>query len=239
MSAPDWGRVHKRLRQPGRRRAWSRGPRLPARRAAGFLPGSSAFYRRAARCCPAGSNGSGKSEPVALLATLLAPAAGSLLWRRRASGARCRALSRRGSHYVGHLDATKPAITPALDGGLFWAALRGGACTGPSRCRRLPYSRLPRSPISPCRWLSAGQRRPRAGPPRRRAGAGLAARRADRRARCRWRRAPPRGPSPSIAPRGSQVALATHQPVALGGAAVIVLDDFAAPPEAAALAALW
>ena len=72
-----------------------------------------------------GGNGSGKSSLLRLLATLLAPAAGRLLWGgvpvlRDAASYRARI------HYVGHLDATKPALSPREMLG-FWATLRGSA----------------------------------------------------------------------------------------------------------------
>ena len=70
-----------------------------------------------------GPNGSGKSSLLRLLATLLAPAAGRLLW----GGTPVEDDSpgyRAAVHYVGHLDGVKPALTPREMLG-FWAALRG------------------------------------------------------------------------------------------------------------------
>src|ERR1051326_3703749 len=72
-----------------------------------------------------GSNGSGKSSLLRLLATLLAPAGGRLLWQGEpvtADPPRYRAAIL----YAGHLDAIKPALTVA-ETLHFWAALRGAA----------------------------------------------------------------------------------------------------------------
>lgn len=102
-----------------------------------------------------GSNGIGKSSLLRLFATLLAPAAGHLLWGGvpvLRDAARYRALI----HYVGHLDATKPALSPREMLG-FWAALRGGAA--PEIEPALAAFALGAVADRPCRWLSAGQRR--------------------------------------------------------------------------------
>ncbi|MGH7112488.1 MAG: ABC transporter ATP-binding protein, partial [Stellaceae bacterium] len=71
----------------------------------------------------AGTNGSGKTSLIRLVATLIEPAAGRLLWGDRPiaddpAGHRARLA------YVGHLDAVKPALTPR-ETLRFWAALRG------------------------------------------------------------------------------------------------------------------
>jgi heme exporter protein A len=185
-----------------------------------------------------GSNGSGKSSLLRLLATLLSPAAGRLLW----GGVPLREAPsyRAALHYVGHLDTTKPALTPRETLG-FWAALRGTPADGGGAAaieRALAAFGLAAVADWPCRWLSAGQRR-------RLALARLiaspapiwlldepaAALDSDGEARLaaaigEHRRA------------GGLVVLATHQPVALGAAAVVVLDDFAASPDQA-LAQLW
>ena len=70
-----------------------------------------------------GPNGSGKSSLLRLLATLLAPAAGRLLWggtpvEDDPAGYRATI------HYVGHLDGVKPALSPREMLG-YWAAWRG------------------------------------------------------------------------------------------------------------------
>jgi len=181
-----------------------------------------------------GSNGSGKSSLLRLFATLLNPAAGDLLWSgapiaRDAS--RYRALI----HYVGHLDATKPTLTPREMLG-FWAALRGTAA--PAIDAALDAFGLGGVAERPCGWLSAGQRR-------RLALARLVAARSpiwlldeptaaldgDGEARLLTLIAEHRA-------AGGRVAIATHQPLALSDAAVIMLDDFAASADAA-LAAWW
>jgi heme exporter protein A len=176
-----------------------------------------------------GSNGSGKSSLLRLFATLLVPAAGRLLWGRTPimqDAPRYRGLI----HYVGHLDATKPALSPR-EMLRFWAALRGSAASAIEPA--LAAFGLGEIADRPCRWLSAGQRRrltlarlvaapapiwlvvePKAaldgdGEAR------LAALIAEHRA------------------AGGRVAIATHQAIALDKAAVVALDDFAALAGAA------
>jgi heme exporter protein A len=176
-----------------------------------------------------GSNGSGKSSLLRLFATLLAPAAGRLLWGgvpvlRDAASYRARI------HYVGHQDATKPALSPREMLG-FWAALRGTAM--PEIEPALAAFALGAVADRPCRWLSAGQRR-------RLALARLVATPApiwlldepnaaldeDGAARLQTLIAEHRA-------AGGRVAIATHQPLRLEGAAVLVLEDFTASAEAA------
>jgi heme exporter protein A len=181
-----------------------------------------------------GSNGSGKSSLLRLFATLLTPAAGDLVWSGvpvARDAARYRALV----HYVGHLDATKPTLTPREMLG-FWAALRGIAA--PVIDEALAAFGLDGVAERPCGWLSAGQRR-------RLALARLVAAPApvwlldeptaaldgDGEARLLALIAEHRA-------AGGRVAIATHQQLALNDAAAVVLDDFAAPADAA-LAAWW
>jgi len=176
-----------------------------------------------------GSNGSGKSSLLRLFATLLAPEAGRLLWGGAPvmrDAARYRALT----HYVGHLDATKPALTPREMLG-FWAALRG--CAAPATEPALAAFALGAVADRPCRWLSAGQRRRLALARLVAAPAPIwlldepnAALDGDGAARLATLIAEHRA-------AGGRIAVATHQPDALGDAAVIVLDDFAAPADAA------
>lgn len=176
-----------------------------------------------------GSNGIGKSSLLRLFATLLAPAAGRLLWGGvpvLRDAARYRALI----HYVGHLDATKPALSPREMLG-FWAALRGGAA--PEIEPALAAFALGAVADRPCRWLSAGQRRRLALARLVAAPAPIwlldepnAALDGDGAARLQTLIAQHRA-------AGGRVAIATHQPIALGDAAVIVLEDFAASADAA------
>ncbi|MBV8203315.1 MAG: heme ABC exporter ATP-binding protein CcmA, partial [Acidobacteria bacterium] len=181
-----------------------------------------------------GRNGSGKSSLLRLLATLLVPAAGRLSWNG-APVAQNAAAYRAAIHYVGHLDAAKPALT-AREMLLFWAALRG--LRAPAVEAGLAAFGLDRVADWPCRWLSAGQRR-------RLALARLVAAPAviwlldeptaaldgDGEARLLAAIASHRAV-------GGRVAAATHQPLPLDDAARLALDDFAATREAA-LAALW
>ena len=102
-----------------------------------------------------GANGSGKSSLLRLLATLLTPAAGRVTWdgapiaddlpRYRAS-----------LHYVGHLDAIKPALG-VRETLAFGAKIRGVAV--PQSDPALAAFGLEPLADWPCRWLSAGQRR--------------------------------------------------------------------------------
>jgi heme exporter protein A len=104
-----------------------------------------------------GANGTGKSTLLRLVAGLLEPAAGRLLWGTTPV-AEDLASHRSRLSYVGHQDALKAAATPR-EMLAFWAALRG---------RRLPSVLLDHALAAfaleaiadwPCRWLSAGQRR--------------------------------------------------------------------------------
>ncbi len=181
-----------------------------------------------------GANGSGKSSLLRLLAGLLTPEAGRLLWGGEpVAGDMAR--YRAAIDYVGHLDATKPALSPREMLG-FWAALRGVAA--PAVDAALDALGLAAAADFPCRWLSAGQRR-------RLALARLVAAPASV-----WLLDEPTAALDSdgearlmalIAEHreaGGRVAIATHQPLALEGTTILALDDFAASP-ADALAALW
>jgi heme exporter protein A len=181
-----------------------------------------------------GRNGSGKSSLLRLFATLLAPAAGRLLWAGAPVGDDP-AGYRAALHYVGHLDAAKPGLTPR-EMLRFWAALRGA--TAPVVDAALDRWGLAELADWPCRWLSAGQRR-------RLALARLVATPApiwlldepsaaldhDGEARLAELIAEHRA-------SGGMAVVATHQPLALGDAARIALEEFAAPPDAA-LAPVW
>jgi heme exporter protein A len=181
-----------------------------------------------------GSNGSGKSSLLRLLATLLTPEAGRLLWHGEPI-ARDPARYRATLDYAGHLDAIKPALT-AGETLRFWAALRGMA--DPDVEAALDRFGLGWAADWPCRFLSAGQRR-------RLALARLiaspspiwlldeptAALDSDGEARLIAAIAAHRA-------EGGRVAVATHFPLPLPGAAMIRLDDYAVAPEDA-LASVW
>ena len=172
-----------------------------------------------------GANGSGKSSLLRLLATLLTPASGHLSWDG-APVERDPATYRAALHYVGHLDATKPALS-ALEMLGFWAAMRGGK--QPALDEALELFGLGARADWPCRWLSAGQRR-------RLALARLVAAPApvwlldepsaalDRDGEARLEAA-----IAGHRAAGGRVVAATHQPLAISGAEVIALDDFVVP----------
>jgi len=173
-----------------------------------------------------GPNGSGKSSLLRLLATLLAPAAGRLLW----GGVPIEddpTPYRTAIHYVGHLESVKPALSAREMLG-FWVALRGER--RPAIDAALAAFGIDHIADWPCRWLSAGQRR--------------------RLALARLIAAPARvwlldepsagldaegearlvGAIASHRAAGGRVAVATHQPVALPGATTLALERFAVRP---------
>jgi heme exporter protein A len=174
-----------------------------------------------------GANGSGKSSLLRLVAGLLPPAAGRLLWGSVPAaddppGHRLRL------HYLGHQDALKPAMTPR-EMLSFWAALRGLRLprSTPALDEALAAFALEAIADWPCRWLSAGQRR-------RVALARLLAAPAPL-----WLLDEPTsaldgdsqaGLEQVIAAHrtaGGMVMVATHLPIALGEAATLALDGFA------------
>ena len=106
-----------------------------------------------------GANGTGKSSLLRLVAGLLTPAAGRLLWgttpvAEDLAGHRSRL------NYVGHPDALKAAVTPR-EMLVFWAALRGQSLrrAAPVLDQALAAFALDAIADWPCGWLSAGQRR--------------------------------------------------------------------------------
>ncbi|HZK90362.1 MAG TPA: heme ABC exporter ATP-binding protein CcmA [Stellaceae bacterium] len=170
-----------------------------------------------------GANGSGKSSLLRLLATLLAPAAGRVSWGGKPV-AGDPAGYRAQLHYVGHLDAIKPAlgVGETLS---FWAAMRSVA--RPATDAALAAFGLAALADFPCRWLSAGQRRRLALARLVAAPAPLwlldeptASLDADGEARLTAAIAAHRA-------AGGRVAVATHQSMALPGATRLALEDFA------------
>lgn len=101
-----------------------------------------------------GANGSGKTSLLRLLAGLLLPEEGTLLWRGRDVAQQASAY-RAELAFLGHLDALKPQLT-LRDNLAFWRDLQGGdgdialllQQVGLAGCAELP-----------ARHLSAGQRR--------------------------------------------------------------------------------
>ena len=101
-----------------------------------------------------GPNGAGKSSLLRILAGFLKPAGGTLSWDGTPVDEDW-AAHRGRLHYVGHLDAVKPALTVAenLDG---WARFRGAMRASPGALETLGIEGLA---DVPARFLSAGQRR--------------------------------------------------------------------------------
>jgi heme exporter protein A len=100
-----------------------------------------------------GPNGSGKSSLLRLMAGLLPPWSGTLAWAGE-SVAADKAAHRARLHFVGHQDALKPVLT-AAETLAFWAGLRGGDAVDAA----LERFRLATLAETPCRYLSAGQKR--------------------------------------------------------------------------------
>jgi heme exporter protein A len=102
-----------------------------------------------------GANGAGKSSLLRLLAGLLRPAAGALLWRGEDALADKAEHARR-LRYLSPQDALKPALT-ARESLLFAARLHGGA-GGDADAALGALALLPLADL-PVRLLSTGQRR--------------------------------------------------------------------------------
>lgn len=105
-----------------------------------------------------GPNGSGKSSLLRLMAGLSPAAAGELLWAG-APVAADPAAHRSRLHYVGHLDAIKPALD-ASETLLLAAGLRGArGDVRPAALAALEIMGIGRLAGVPTRYFSAGQRR--------------------------------------------------------------------------------
>lgn len=106
--------------------------------------------RRGGALVLAGPNGSGKSTLLRLLAGLVRPAAGTLLWDGADALADLPEHAQRLA-YVGHLDAVKPGLTVAEN--LAFAAHGSPVAPALEALGLAPLSGLP------ARMLSAGQKR--------------------------------------------------------------------------------
>ncbi|HSR71569.1 MAG TPA: heme ABC exporter ATP-binding protein CcmA [Kiloniellales bacterium] len=106
-----------------------------------------------------GPNGSGKSSLLRLMAGLLHPAAGRLLWDGRPVAEDAEAFRAR-LRYVGHAEAVKPVLS-AAENVAFWAGLQGAGPdeAGDGVMRALAGFDLEYLAEVPGRMLSAGQRR--------------------------------------------------------------------------------
>jgi heme exporter protein A len=100
-----------------------------------------------------GPNGAGKSSLLRLIAGLVRPLAGTLTLQ----GGDDELSVGEQAHYLGHLDALKPALTVAENLDFWIAALGGGG--GLSRDDALDRVALGKLAELPAQYLSAGQRR--------------------------------------------------------------------------------
>ena len=99
-----------------------------------------------------GPNGSGKTSLLRLIAGLLVPAGGSV----GLEGGEAELTLPEQSHYLGHRDALKPALSVA-ENLSFWRDFLGGAAGDLSQC--LAAVGLGHATHLPAAYLSAGQRR--------------------------------------------------------------------------------
>jgi heme exporter protein A len=99
-----------------------------------------------------GPNGSGKTSLLRLVAGLLTPSRGSI----HLEGGEAELTLPEQSHYLGHRDAIKPALSVA-ENLRFWRDFLGGALFDPAET--LAVVELDHAARLPAAFLSAGQRR--------------------------------------------------------------------------------
>jgi heme exporter protein A len=99
-----------------------------------------------------GPNGSGKTSLLRLIAGVLAPAGGSIALE----GGEAELTLPEQSHYLGHRDALKPALSVA-ENLSFWRDFLGGATS--DAAESLSTVELDHAAQLPAAFLSAGQRR--------------------------------------------------------------------------------
>jgi len=104
-----------------------------------------------------GTNGSGKSSLLRLMAGLLRPAKGTIAWDGRPIARDPEGHNAR-LHYIGHLDAVKPGLS-VFENLAFWSALSRGHAKPAAVAGALARFGLARLADIPARMLSAGQRR--------------------------------------------------------------------------------
>jgi heme exporter protein A len=99
-----------------------------------------------------GPNGSGKTSLLRLIAGVLVPAGGSIVLE----GGEDELTLPEQSHYLGHRDAVKPALSVS-ENLLFWRDFLGGMTSDPAES--LAVVELDHAARLPAAYLSAGQRR--------------------------------------------------------------------------------
>jgi heme exporter protein A len=99
-----------------------------------------------------GPNGSGKTSLLRVIAGLLVPTHGSI----HLEGGSAEVTLPEQSHYLGHRDPLKPALS-VIENLQFWRDFLGGATTDPAES--LAVVELDHAAHLPAAYLSAGQRR--------------------------------------------------------------------------------